>query len=132
MSRVRMVQNKDWGEVALSTAQATSCVVKSESSLTPDHTNSKKNWCRRRFKKKKHNFQILQISKYVKIFWKTKANSQNVFKCPWITNKKLAELVENTVQMQLLHPCMPEPAQPRRKVLSKNRKSILFWNIPQS
>lgn len=37
-----MVQSKDWGEMALSTAKATSCVVKSESSLTPDHTNSKK------------------------------------------------------------------------------------------
>lgn len=42
MSRVRTVQSKDWGEMAMSTDQATSCVVKNQSSLTPDHINSKK------------------------------------------------------------------------------------------
>lgn len=59
---------------------------------------------------------------------KTKKQKQNpkVFKSPLVTNKKLVELVENTVQFQLLQPRLPMPAQAGRKVLSRAKQGGLW------
>lgn len=54
-------------------------------------------------------------------------NTPKMFKCPFFTIKKPVELVENTVQFQLLQQCLPEPAQAGRKVSSRTKQGFFFF-----